>query len=477
MVNADFTPCVDSILSLPEFDQPCFPLIVKINWQAVKNHVEEGGASVIECTVSEFPLPGIPGGGEKVLRRQPEKAVWRKQRIQQADFIAETHTANFTENFFLSVPEYTKTCGQEEQDKNKNIHRKYLSEFLPYNIWLFSESVMHTIIKKSGGNSMEKRTANVQWPHLKKSRIFFGKTDENKEAGSAEESNVRSQLKSRVRIKETKGQSEKQEGLEGRGQTETRKEAKIEEQSENSSEPENEVNPVRKILQYAMLLIMFVIAFSLPRFAAKMQAEQTSGNPSAVQEKKGTILIDAGHGGIDPGMVGASGINEKRLNLVYAQKLGALLEKEGYRVVMTRSTENGLYDADEPNKKAQDMQRRVAMIEEEKPLLTVSIHQNSYPDSSVRGPQVFYYEHSAEGERLAGMIQDSINEQLSIERPRVQKGNTSYYILKRSASVTVIVECGFLSNPQEEIKLQEEEYQDAMAKAICDGVLLYLERG
>ena len=173
-------------------------------------------------------------------------------------------------------------------------------------------------------------------------------------------------------------------------------------------------------------------------------------------------------------MVGNSGISEKVLNLVYAEKLAALLEEKGYRVVMTRTTEEGLYDAEERNKKAQDMQRRCAVIEEAKPILTVSIHQNSYEaDPAVRGPQVFYYEHSAEGEKLAASIQNCMNERLEIARPRVQKANDSYYILKRSASVTVLVEVGFLTNPEEESLLQDEEYQEKAVLAIWEGIEQY----
>lgn len=220
-----------------------------------------------------------------------------------------------------------------------------------------------------------------------------------------------------------------------------------------------------KIFQYVMLVVLFSLAFILPVYAVKEQAKESAGK----------IVIDAGHGGFDPGMTGSSGINEKVLNLVYARKLQALLEKEGFRVIQTRETEDGLYDADQPHKKAQDMQRRCAVIQEEQPLLTVSIHQNSYSDPSVCGPQVFYYEHSTEGERLAACIQEQLNEQLAVSKPRVQKANGSYYILKRSASVTVIVECGFLSNPEEEAKLQEEAYQDQVVKAICDGVCIWVE--
>lgn len=208
--------------------------------------------------------------------------------------------------------------------------------------------------------------------------------------------------------------------------------------------------------------------------------ESRGNTDTAKQEEnitatKGTIVLDPGHGGDDPGMIGASGINEKKLNLVYAKKLQALLEAEGYRVVLTRETEEGLYDADAAHKKAQDMQRRIAIIAQEAPLITVSIHQNSYQDPAVSGPQVFYYEHSAEGEKLAKSIQDSMNSELSEARPRVEKSNASYYILKRSQGTTVIVECGFLSNPEEETRLQEEAYQDRVCEAVCEGILQYLD--
>lgn len=265
-----------------------------------------------------------------------------------------------------------------------------------------------------------------------------------------------------------------------------------------------------KLIQYLMLGILLYLCFLLPKTGAEQKALESVGQESKSMQQesvdqqqripmdqesipqdgeteaagteqkaentdhKGVIVIDSGHGGDDPGMIGSSGINEKVLNLIYGKKLKALLEAQGYQVVMTRETEDGLYDAHASNKKAQDMQRRVAVISENKPLLAVSIHQNSYPDTSVAGPQVFYYEHSAKGEQLAKAIQDAMNTELNIARPRVQKGNTSYYILKRSDAVTVIVECGFLSNPQEEAKLQEEEYQNMVAKAVCDGILDYL---
>ena len=160
------------------------------------------------------------------------------------------------------------------------------------------------------------------------------------------------------------------------------------------------------------------------------------------------ILIDPGHGEDDPGMIGADGLEEKGINLAISLLLKSELETRGYSVTMTRETDKGLYDASANNKKAQDMQRRIAMIGEKSPVLSVSIHQNSYQqDASVHGPQVFYYESSVEGKKLAEAVQSSLNEKLEIDRPREIKGNTSYYLLKRSPGTLVIVECGFLTNP------------------------------
>lgn len=243
-----------------------------------------------------------------------------------------------------------------------------------------------------------------------------------------------------------------------------------------------------KGMQYVMLVAVLAFSLILPAYGVRRQSRESAAdeivqagseeNSGGENKKKGTIVLDAGHGGRDPGVSGASGIDEKTLNLIYAKKLETLLVQAGYRVVQTRDSEEGLYDEDASNKKAQDMQRRCAVIEEEQPLLTVSIHQNSYPqDASVCGPQVFYYEHSAEGEKLAACIQNSLNEQLEPPRKLTSKSNSTYYILKRSASTTVIVECGFLTNPEEETKLQDETYQDRAASAICDGILEYLQGG
>lgn len=218
-----------------------------------------------------------------------------------------------------------------------------------------------------------------------------------------------------------------------------------------------------ELIMGCLLLLCF---YCLSREAAAVSARMS---------QKKVIVVDCGHGGIDPGMIGIDGLKEKEFNLAIGMKLKKALEDYGYQVVMTRETDTGLYDEDSQNKKAQDMQKRILLIQKVDPVLTVSIHQNSYEDLAVKGPQVFYYRDSAQGEALAKKIQEKLNENLEVERPREIKGNTTYYLLKRSPGVLNIVECGFLTNPEEAASLSSEEYQEKVAQAIADGVKEYIE--
>lgn len=186
------------------------------------------------------------------------------------------------------------------------------------------------------------------------------------------------------------------------------------------------------------------------------------------------VVIDAGHGGHDPGKIGINGVNEKELNLLIAQKLKKYLEANDIKVVMTRESDEGLYDEGAPNKKVQDMKRRIAVIDEAAPQVTVSIHQNSYPEEYVHGAQVFFYTGSKEGQELAESVQRKLVEKVDPENRRQIKANDSYYLLKKTGTPVVIVECGFLSNAAEAEKLCEDEYQEELAWAIHMGILQYL---
>lgn len=193
-----------------------------------------------------------------------------------------------------------------------------------------------------------------------------------------------------------------------------------------------------------------------------------------VTEQKKCIVIDVGHGGFDSGKIGVHGELEKDINLQIALKLKEILEADGISIIMTREDDKGLYDENAANKKVQDLQRRCELINDEKPSLTISIHQNSYTSPEIKGAQVFYYTTSVESKKLAEIIQSSLIQHADPENHRDAKSNDSYYILKKTTSPIVIVECGFLSNPEEAEKLSDEVYQKKIATAIQSGVYEYL---
>ena len=196
---------------------------------------------------------------------------------------------------------------------------------------------------------------------------------------------------------------------------------------------------------------------------------------SKVGEEKTCIVIDAGHGGTDPGKIGINGKKEKDINLQIAKELKKKLEKEGIEVVMTRESDEGLYNSSSRNQKVDDMKKRCKIIDEAKPVFTISIHQNSYPEEYVKGAQVFYYGQSQEGKELAEILQESMVQQLDKENHRTAKANESYYLLKKTESPTVIVECGFLSNSEEAKLLADKDYQKKVAEAIHTGIKKYLK--
>lgn len=186
------------------------------------------------------------------------------------------------------------------------------------------------------------------------------------------------------------------------------------------------------------------------------------------------LVIDPGHGGRDAGKLGVNGALEKDINLSIALILRDLMEEEGYEIIMTRESDMGLYEETDSNKKSADMKKRVKLIEDVKPRLAVSIHQNSFTQESSWGAQVFYYESSEEGKKLAKIMQETIKDYIGDGNHRVEKANTAYYMLKKSSCPLIIVECGFLSNYKEANLLTTKEYQTKMAEAIRNGILKYL---
>ena len=184
--------------------------------------------------------------------------------------------------------------------------------------------------------------------------------------------------------------------------------------------------------------------------------------------------LQPAHGGDDPGKIGVNGMKEKEVNLEIALLVKEFLEANDIKVVMTREDDDGLYDRSAANKKVQDMKNRIALIEEAKADIVVSIHQNSYPEEYVHGAQVFYYSTSSEGKKLAELLQRQLTEKADTENRRQIKANDSYYLLKKTPVPIVIAECGFLSNRAEAEKLGMPEYRKRLAWAIHMGILQYL---
>ena len=201
-------------------------------------------------------------------------------------------------------------------------------------------------------------------------------------------------------------------------------------------------------------------------------SEQALAGPK--QQKQPVVVVDAGHGGNDPGKVAVNGSLEKDINLAIAKRLAWYLEQADVTVIMTRDSDSGLYSPTDSRKKTSDMQKRCQIMNESKADLAVSIHQNSYHDEEISGGQVFYYADSAPGKRLAERIQKRFDYVLGAENRRQPKANESYYLLLHAECPAVIVECGFLSNWREASLLGDEEYQDRMAYTIHMGILEYL---
>ena len=200
----------------------------------------------------------------------------------------------------------------------------------------------------------------------------------------------------------------------------------------------------------------------------------TNDNTENIDMSNKRIVIDSGHGCIDPGKKSDDGILEKDVNLAIAFKLKKRLEAAGISVTMTRSDENGLYQESDSNKKIADMKKRCSIIEESNANAVISIHQNSFQSSSVKGAQVFYYKHSAQGKLLAECIQNSFKQNIDETNKREAKADTTYYMLIHTKVPTVIAECGFLSNPEEAQLLVTEEYQEKVALALYNGIIDYL---
>lgn len=220
-----------------------------------------------------------------------------------------------------------------------------------------------------------------------------------------------------------------------------------------------------KMYLFFAVFLCVVFCFS---FLISLNAQKTSATPLGI-----TVVVDAGHGGADGGTVGSTtGITESELNLKYAQKLTTYLQNFGITVINTRTNMDGLYDEFDQNYKQNDMQKRAEIINNSNAQLLLSLHMNKFTSSSENGAQVFFKQEHAESEKMANSIKTMLKANFNNARDLTLAGD--YYILNCTQITGVIVECGFLSNPQEEQNLQNEAYMNKMCYSIYAGIINYL---
>lgn len=219
-------------------------------------------------------------------------------------------------------------------------------------------------------------------------------------------------------------------------------------------------------------VLIFLAIFLLSERNIKAMKQLFGYEPK--EKEYPVVVIDAGHGGFDPGKIGVNKVREKDINLSIAMELKELLEQNDIKVIMTRNSDDGLYSESDSNKKATDLKNRIEIINQTNVVLAISIHQNSFTQESSHGAQVFYYTGSEQGNKLATIMQSQLKKTINDDNHRIEKANDSYYLLKKSNCPIVIVECGFLSNRKEAELLAKEEYQRKLAWAIHLGVLSYM---
>lgn len=223
-----------------------------------------------------------------------------------------------------------------------------------------------------------------------------------------------------------------------------------------------------------MAVIFFLAVFLISRRAGELVLGNQEAMAVSTGKKRPVVCVDVGHGGNDPGKIAVDGTPEKEINLSIAKKLKTYLEASDVDVILTREDDRGLYKETDTEKKSADMRNRCARINEIKPDLMVSIHQNSYHQEAISGGQVFYFSNSEEGKKLAEILQKRFDYVLGEKNTRFAKANGSYYLLRNVTCVSVIVECGFLSNWEETKLLKTDEYQDRLAWTIHVGIMEYL---
>lgn len=238
----------------------------------------------------------------------------------------------------------------------------------------------------------------------------------------------------------------------------------------------------KKRIQIIMACIFIsLFAFSIQMSQTQNNIQNTNSSNNLVETTSTpvsgkTIVIDAGHGVPDEGAQSSTGTTEAETNLKISLKVQNLLEQSGCTVILTRSDENAIYDVDSntlKQKKISDIRNRVKIGNESSADIFVSIHLNKIPQQQYYGWQCFYKEGNEQSNKLAKSIQENLNKSMQKENNRVAMKIDNIYIIKHVEIPTSIVECGFLSNPEEEKQLLDDNYQNRLAWGIYSGIINY----
>lgn len=236
----------------------------------------------------------------------------------------------------------------------------------------------------------------------------------------------------------------------------------------------------RCIVPYVIFSVIFSLVLLFSILLVSIKSERGTGSISydGNSEKKPTIVIDAGHGGEDGGAVGINGIYEKELNLLISEDLCDMLRASGFEVVMTRNSDILLYDRNvdyKGRKKMLDLAARVKIAENTENCIFISIHMNSFPQEQYHGLQVYYSKNNEASSLLAEKIQSTVSEYLQKDNTRkIKSASKNIYLLDRITSPAVLVECGFLSNPEECALLCEKEYRQKLTFSLFYSISAFL---
>ncbi len=221
-------------------------------------------------------------------------------------------------------------------------------------------------------------------------------------------------------------------------------------------------------------IVFFSICFCFVVFTSfAVKSAKAFEASESISKINYTIVLDAGHGGIDPGSIGyKTKTPESELNLSYTLLLKEKLDKVGITTILTRKSSDGLYGLSTANYKKRDMQKRKEIIEINNPNLVVSIHMNSYTNHSLRGAQVFYDGKNDISFMVSKSIQKLFHERLPSSKSTVSTGD--YFMLKCSSAPAIIAECGFLSNAEDESNLINKDYQEKVVNCIFEGIVNFI---